>query len=313
MTIHYGKLTEAKVAKAKDGMHGDGGGLWLQVTNNGAGKSWLFRWKDRRTGKDRNMGLGSIYKVDLHRARELRIAQWRIIEEGGDPVAVRAGIKLDTAHRAGLAKTVNQVIDEFIDAKIMLEARSKWTKRQAMRMLGLVRQAIGDLPVAKIDTDMLMNKVGLRTMWAAKHTTAQILRGYVDRVFSLAIANKYYVGENPARWEGHLEHMLPASRDIHRTTHRPALPYREVGRFMQTLRVHEDRSNRCTGHPNVALLVEFVVLTGSRVSEVRLATWDYIDRQNMVWTVPAKHHKTGGHTGTSILRPITQPMLAVHS
>jgi integrase len=77
------------------------------------------------------------------------------------------------------------------------------------------------------------------------------------------------------------------------------------------LRSYEDRSFRRTGHPDIALILEYIVLTACRVSEARLATWGHIDRPNLIWTVPAKNHKSGARTGEPILRPISKAMLAV--
>jgi integrase len=309
MAIH--KLSEAKIAKLKDGKYGDGGGLWLQVSNNGAGKSWYFRWKDRQTGQGRVMGLGAIYKVDIAQARDLAKAQWQLINAGLDPVAVRDGAKLDQAHKQRLVKTVNETIDAFLDAKVMLRNRSPWTKRQAVMILKIARDTIGDLPIQKIDTNKILDTVGIRTMWKEKHPTAAVLLSYLHRLFSYAITNKYFVGENPARWTDHLEHVLPAHRDMHRTVHYEAISYKEIGRFMQEVRGYQDRSYRDSGHPVSMLLLEYIILTGCRISEARLAKWSHIDRTNLIWTVPEENHKIGAHTGEPVLRPITKPMLAV--
>jgi integrase len=70
---------------------------------------------------------------------------------------------------------------------------------------------------------------------------------------------------------------------VHKVEHQPSLPYREVGRFLQAVRAYEDKigwgRRRVGGHPTVALYLEFVVLTGVRISEARLATWDEIDEK----------------------------------
>src|SRR2546421_10065569 len=92
------KHSAAWYAKAtKDGMYGDGGNLWLQVTNGGAGKSWVFRWTERGTGRDRSMGLGSFFNVDAEEARDLARTYRRQLKAGKDPQRERDGAVLDAA------------------------------------------------------------------------------------------------------------------------------------------------------------------------------------------------------------------------
>src|SRR5438128_2179648 len=99
----------------EDGMYGDGGGLWLQVRGNG--KSWVFRWTDRRTKQERIIGLGSMSTFDIVEAREKARRCRQLLTEGKCPKAERDGERLDAAHRAGLARTFQQVWSEFYDAK----------------------------------------------------------------------------------------------------------------------------------------------------------------------------------------------------
>jgi integrase len=130
-------------------------------------------------------------------------------------------------------------------------------------------------------------------------------------MFDLAIARGYYRGENPAAWKG-LQHILPSSSDVHRTEHHSSLPYEDIGRFMQKLRAYKDpRGAGRGGRTTVSLAVEFVVLTGVRLNEVRSALWKEIDIEHMVWNVPPEHLKTGHLFGKVRPVPITKPMLAV--
>jgi len=82
-----------------------------------------------------------------------------------------------------------------------------------------VREPIGTMPIQKVNTNTILNQVGLRKLWTEQHPTAVILHSHLKRMFSLAIANKYYRGDNPAAWVGHLEHILPRSKDVHRAEH----------------------------------------------------------------------------------------------
>ena len=232
-----------------------------------------------------------------------------------DPKAERDGVRLDVEIAAGRAKTVREVFDEWFKAKIIAGKRSTHTsKAYTWQVRRYVLNTIGDMPIAKVDTDTVLDKVGLRKLWSepsangGRHGVAKNLLSILTRLFSFAKANKYYTGPNPVAWKGHLEHVLPALKDVHRVEHRPDLPYQDVGRFMQVLRSYQDRSVRRLGRPNVALLCEFIVLSGVRVSEARLATYSEIDKATNVWTVPPEHHKIGGKTGLPHFVPITAPM-----
>jgi hypothetical protein len=98
------------------------------------------------------------------------------------------------------------------------------------------------------------DRVGLRKLWVEQHPTALGLHSHLKRIFSMAIANGYYRGDNPAAWRDHLEHILPRSKDVHRAEHHSWVPYQDIGRFMAKLRAWEDQSARRTDHTTVALL-----------------------------------------------------------
>jgi hypothetical protein len=115
VAIH--KLSESKIAKlTKD--TGDGGGLWLQVRNNGNAKSWIFRWTERGTGRERNLGLGPLHTINLEEAREMARRYRKLLLQGEDPKAERDNTRLDDQIAQDLVKKVSQVADEYFDAKI---------------------------------------------------------------------------------------------------------------------------------------------------------------------------------------------------
>jgi integrase len=314
-----GKLSATKIAqllkKANDGnlksrWFGDGGNLWLQITNNGGGVSWIFRWTEPGTGRERNIGFGSYPDVDLDMAREKARQSRLMLREGKDPKAERDSRRLDDEITRGLAKTVSQVANEYFDRK--LARKTEGTRSQVAKWLKtFVHDTIGDMPIQKVDRKTILQKCELADLWTGQHPTALGLRNHLDRMFSFAIASKYYHGENPAAWEG-LQHVLPSSADVHRVKHHAALPCQDIGRFMQKLRAYEDpRGAGRGGRTTVSLAVEFVVLTGVRLNEVRLAQWKEIDIEHMVWNVPPEHLKTGHLHGKMRPIPITKPMLAV--
>ena len=91
-------------------------------------------------------------------------------------------------------------------------------------------------------------------------------------------------GPNPARWKGHLEHLLPKPDKITVVKHMPSLPYAELPAFMAELRAV----------PGVAArALEFTVLAAARTGETLGAQWSELDLEQCVWTVPGQRMKTG--------------------
>ena len=230
MAIH--KLRWSKVQSlTKNGMYGDGGNLWLSVTNDGSGKSWVFRWTVPGTRRERVMGLGPIHTVDLEEARDKARECRKLLMAGKDPLVERDGARLDQDIARGLAKTVNQVLDEFWDLKIA--HKSTHRIKQARYLLQKhVRDKIGDMPIQKVDTKIILDTVGLRKLWIEQNPTAVILQNHLKRMFSFAMGSRYYRGDNPAAWKDHLEHVLPPTKDVHNVTHHAYVPHKEIGRFM---------------------------------------------------------------------------------
>src|SRR6266508_3302119 len=150
----------------ENGMKGDGGGLWLSVTNGGKGKSWIFRWTDRRTKQDRGIGLGPVHTVDIAQARQKAKHCRELVAAGKDPKAERDNERLEADIRAELARTVREVVDEFYDAHIQHLGRNKrrrLSREDFLRRMRLhVLPTIGDLPIAKVTRATILDAMGLR-------------------------------------------------------------------------------------------------------------------------------------------------------
>lgn len=274
------KLTQLQVDKAKTaGLYGDGAGLSLKVTAGGS-KSWIFRYM--RVGKAHWMGLGSYPDVGLAEAREKAADLRKLTRQGIDPLAERR--KETNVLRAAIAKTItfDAAAEKFIDAHKDGWRNEKHIEQWRSTLKTYASPTIGKLDVSLIDTAHIMTILEKDDFWKTKTETASRVRGRIESVLDWATARKYRTGENPARWKGHLDKLLPARTKVKKAEHHAALPWAEIGTFMESLRDQQGIAARA---------VEFVILTAVRSGEVRGATWDEFDLDAGMWVIPAERMK----------------------
>lgn len=272
------KLTAAGVAKeSKPGLYSDGGGLYLQVAK-GASKSWIFRFMI--AGKSRYMGLGSIDTFSLREARERAKEARKLVADGIDPIDARR--ERVVAARADDAKLVSfsQAAERYIKAHEAGWKNPKHADQWRNTLATYAYPIIGPLSVAKVDTAHIMQII--EPIWTEKTETASRVRGRIESVLDWATARRYRTGENPARWRGHLDKLLPARSKVKKVRHHPAMLYTDLPAFMQRLRALDSIS---------AKALEFTILTAVRTSEAIGATDAEFDLATKVWTVPAERMK----------------------
>jgi integrase len=278
MPLNLNKLSSVGVARLKEpGYYGDGGGLVLQVTPSGS-KSWLFRYF--RAGKVREMGLGSLRTVDLASARDGARRCRELLQSGQDPLDERRAAKGLAALERGRQMTFDQCAAAYIEAHRSGWRNAKHAEQWTNTLATYASPLIGSLPVALVDTDLIV-KV-LSPVWKTKTETATRLRGRIESILGWATVSKFRQGDNPARWRGHLENLLASPRKIAKVRNHPALPWTQVKSFMGKLRHAEGVAARA---------LEFAILTACRSGEVREATWDEIDLDLCFWTIPAGRMK----------------------
>ena len=266
------------MANAKTpGLYGDGGGLYLQVSTTGT-KSWLFRYKV--ASRSRYMGLGSLTTVSLAKARELASECRRLRLQHIDPIDHRNGVRAAARLDAAKAMTFDECRDAYIAAHKAGWRNAKHQAQWSNTLNTYVTPVFGKLPVQTIDVALVM-KV-LEPIWSTKPETASRLRGRIERVLDWAKARGYRSGENPARWRGHLDHLLPARSKVRKVKHHAALPFSEIAPFMTALRERDGVAARA---------LEFAILTAARTGEVLGATWDEIKLSTRTWTIPAHRMK----------------------
>jgi integrase len=278
--MRTGKLTALKADKVKaPGYYGDGGGLFLQVSKYGS-KSWVFRFK--ANGRLREMGLGSLDTYSLAEARERARACRKLRDEGKDPIEERNAVRLAAKLDAAKAMTFEQCAERYIAAHRAGWRNGKHRDQWSSTLATYVNPIFGALPVRAIDTAIVMKAV--EPIWNEKPETASRVRGRIESILDWAAARGFRGGENPARWRGHLDHLLPKKTKIRRVEHHAALAYPEIGAFMAELREQEGVGARA---------LEFAISTAARTGEVIAAQWYEFDLAERLWTVPAERMKAG--------------------
>jgi integrase len=276
----YKRLTDRKIANTKTAARlADGDGLYL-IVKNASSKHWVFEYQIE--GKRRYMGLGSARDVSLAEARE-QVAEFRKLKaKGADPLKLKREGQEAKALEDAKAITFKEAATRYMDTN-----RPHWDARHALQwQTTLERYAypeFGEIAVRAVD-DVLVLKV-LEPIWASANVTATRLRGRIETVLDWAKAMKLRTGENPARWRGHLDKILPAPKKVHRVKSFASMPWEDVPAFMKDLRSQADVI------PAAAL--EFLILTATRKNELIDARWDEIDLSKATWTVPAERMKNG--------------------
>jgi integrase len=270
------KLNAARMRTlTKPGTYGDGAGLYLQVRGP-VNRSWLYRFKLH--GKSHLMGLGTVEDVSLAEARDGAAGARKLVRQGINPIDQRRAARAENAAQAGL--TFAQVADAYITAHEPSWRNAKHRQQWRNTLDTYADPILGKLPVAQVDVGAVMRV--LEPLWRGKTETASRLRGRIESVLDYATARGWRAGENPARWRGHLDNLLPARSKVAKVEHHAALTWREIGTFMGTLAQQEGVS---------ALALRFAILTVARTGEVIGARWSEIDVPAAVWTVPADRMK----------------------
>jgi integrase len=278
------RLNFKTVTNAKVGMHADGGGLYLQVTEGRSrtlNRSWIFRFATG-DGRERKMGLGSASDLDLAGAREKAAECRRLRLEGVDPIADRDARRAARQVDAAKVITFQKAAESYIASHRAGWQNVKHAGQWKTTLATFAFPVFGKLPIADVDTGLIMQAI--EPIWATRPETASRVRGRIEAVLDWAKARGHRTGENPARWRGHLDHLLPKKAKVRKVKHHAALPYAEIGAFMAELRAQEGI---------VARALEFTILTAARTGEVLGARWGEFDFEARTWTIPADRMKAG--------------------
>ncbi len=277
------RLSSLAVKNAPPGMHCDGGGLYLQVTagkNAVVHRSWLYRYA--MAGRERQMGLGSLDSVGLAEAREKATEARKLVSDGKDPIAERHAARIAKALEAARSMSFDQCRDAYIQSHRAAWKNTKHAAQWTSSLNTHVSPIFGNTPVESVDTALVTK--ALEPIWTTIPETASRVRGRIEAVLDWAKARGHREGENPARWRGHLDKLLPSQSKIRTVKHHAALPYADIPAFMTEQRGREAVAARA---------LEFAILTAARTGETIGARWSEVDFSNKVWAVPGERMKAG--------------------
>src|SRR6516165_7936294 len=271
------KALKVEAKELAPGMYPDGAGLYLRVTPEGT-RNWVLRYMLDR--KPRWMGLGPLSLYGLAEARTRALDARRKQHDGIDPIEARRTERTRQRLAAAKAITFTQCAENYITSHRAGWRNAKHRYQWNQTLEQVVYPEIGSLPVQAVNTTLVL-KV-LEPIWTTKPETASRVRQRIENILDSAKARGFRDGENPARWRGHLDKILPARSRVREVEHLAALPYPDLPAFLTDLRTREAIAARA---------LEFLILTAARTGEVIGARWSEIDLLDKTWTVPTDRMK----------------------
>ena len=270
MALHRLKATDVR-SISEPGLHGDGGGLYLKVTEAGT-RSWVYRFQ--LNNKRRGMGIGSAAVLSLAQARQIAQRCREQVALGIDPIDARASETRAVAN----VPTFEEMAVDYIRRQESGWSNAKHSRQWTSTLKAYAFPVIGKLPVDQIDTRHVLEI--LEPIWATKAETAKRVRGRIEAILNSAKVLGHWDGQNPAVWRGHLALILPPKSKVAPVKHHAALPYDEAPEFFTVLSKRKGFA---------ALGFRFLLLTAVRTGEVLGATWGEVEDDR--WIIPPERMK----------------------
>lgn len=273
-----GKLTAVAVKQLKKtGLHSDGDGLYLKVQTSSdpeqPNKSWIFRWG---AGGKNSIGLGPLKDVSLAEARDQASEYRRQARKGIDPRTERDKLKTPTK----AVMTFQKAAELFIASKADGWKNKKHTEQWTNTLTTYAYSVIGELPCSAVTTEHVVEI--LKPIWSTKNETATRIRGRIENVMDWASVMGHSSGENPARWKGKLQVLLPTISKRRRVKHHPAMPYPDIPALFKSIGANPILS---------AQSLIFCILTATRTGETIEAKWSEFDFEKELWVIPKDRMK----------------------
>lgn len=272
------KAVEKLAREGKTGLTNDGNGLYLKISKTG-GASWIYRYK--MNARSRDMGLGPYPDIGLADAREKTARARLLVISNKDPLEERRSEQAEQKRANTANVTFRDVAEEFIGSHRAGWKSVKHAQQWTNTLSTYAYPEIGHLAPSDITPQHVLNI--LKLIWVEKTETASRVRNRIELVLDAAKAKGLREGENPARWRGHLDKLLPKPSKVQKTKHHTALSWSEVPGFMAILSELESSSFRA---------MELTILSATRSSETLNATWNEIDLDGRIWTIPSARMKS---------------------
>ena len=272
------RLSPRSIHNLKEGLHSDGGNLYLKVRATGS-RAWVFRY--REMGQTHEIGLGSINSRSLKQARDLGQVMRELVEDGKDP---REAVPKKKNKKDSI--TFSSLAEDYIETKSVEWKNLKHHQQWRNTLRDYAYPVIGNLHPSEIKLDHIL-KV-LRPIWTTKVETAKRVQGRIEQILDAAYVLGHRTEQNPAKLKGVLDKVLPNSNKIRVVRHHPSLPYSEAPHLLQKLAKKSTISSLC---------LQFLMLTCVRSFEARGAHWDEINFEQRLWKIPgdrikmAKEHR----------------------
>lgn len=228
-----------------------------------------------RDGQARFMGLGPLHTISLAEARTRALECRKSLIDGADPIDTRRAAQLEARNARAKRKTFDECAEAYIKTHRPGWKNAKHADQWTNTLKTYASPFFGRLTVDLIDTDLVMK--ALTPIWGSKTETAARVRNRIELILDWAAVHKYRKGENPARWKGHLDKLLPKRSKVQKVEHHPALPYPEIGTFIANLRKQAGDGARA---------LEFLILTAGRTGELIFAEANEFDLTASLWTIP---------------------------
>jgi integrase len=299
-----GKLNPKQVENLTEaGTYEDGEGLRLVVKSSGK-KSWVLRFQ--LAGKRREMGLGGFPDVTLKEARSKALDQRKLLQQKIDPLTEREATRL-AQQKAEMAQKAKAITFKSVTLDYIAAHRAGWKNAKHAQqwentLTTYAFPILENLNTEDVTTEHVLQV--LTPIWQSKSETASRVRNRIEMILDAAKARGLREGENPARWRGHLDKLLPPRSKVRIVVHHPALPWAEMPTFMKEIAKHDDLSYKA---------MQLTILTACRTNEVLGATWSEFDLEKKVWRIPphrmkaAKEHRVPlSDAALSVLKGLAQ-------
>ena len=275
-------LVAKNLGKLADGRHSDPGstgvrGLYFHV--RGDSRAWVFRYRDRATSKHRDKGLGAWPAVSLAQAREEATRQRAALQTGLDPIDAKRDAQQAAKAARVAAKTFRYCRDAYVKAHKAGWRNAKHAQ-QWTNTLDTHAATLLDSPIGAIDTAAVLHV--LEPLWSDKTETATRVRQRIEAVLDWGTVRGYRKGENPARWRGHLDKLLPKPSKVKTVKPHSALPYFGMAESWAKLAAIDTTASKA---------LRLQILSATRPSEAVGARWGEFDLDAKVWTIPAERMK----------------------